>query len=397
MPAEPRREIPEFLVAGGGIGGLAAALALAGRGQRVHVVERRQNATEEGAGIQIGPNGTRILRQLGVADALKPLVSVPEAISVRSGEQGREITRLPLGSWIEARHGAPYWVLHRQDLHAALKEAVTREPRIRLSEGISVVSASTAGHAVIATLSTGEECSVAALIAADGLWSHFRRTNFEGGPLQPSGKCAFRAVISAADVEDGISLADTTIWLQPAAHVVHYPVRAGRELAIVVIIDDPEITAGWAKDTPAATVRRHAKDFPAALARLIGKAATWRQWTLYECPATHRWATGRIALLGDAAHPVLPFLAQGAVMALEDAVVLADALSRSTGADVPGALVRYEGMRKARCCSVARASRQNGAIYHLDGPAGLARDTTLRLLPPALVMSRYDWLYGWKG
>ncbi|MCZ7595542.1 MAG: FAD-dependent monooxygenase [Hyphomicrobium sp.] len=383
------------LIVGGGIGGLAAALALARRGIPSQVLERRPAFHEEGAGIQIGPNGTRILRRLGVADELRPHVGVPDALSVRDGRTGAEIAKLPLGRWIAMRHGAPYWVAHRKDLHAALLHAVRTEPLIALSMGFAASEvASGNGHVAVAAES-GEAWSGRALIAADGIWSPLRSLLFDATRPRFCGKSAARSVVPLDALPADFQRNETTIWLFANTHVVHYPVCGGTELAIVVVLDDLHDSSDWSAPVPPFWIQQSMPPCAEPLQALILEARTWKRWALHTLPVPRQWAHGSIALLGDAAHPMLPFLAQGGVMALEDATVIAEALHRYTD-DVPAALRWYQRQRRPRVQRVVRASRRNGRIYHLAGPAALARNFVLRKLPAQRLMARYDWLYGWR-
>lgn len=386
-----------ILIAGAGIAGLAAAIALARTGRTVTVFEKRMDASEEGAGIQIGPNGTRILHLLGVAPHLLDKVAVPEAIRVMDGVSGRELTRLPLGHDIERRHGAPYWVAHRADLHTALRKRAAALPAITLRLGAEAVAATTAGGNVTARLADGEEVPGTALLAADGLWSKLRANVMASPGLSFTGKCAFRTVLPASELPTGISRTDTTIWLRPAAHVVHYPVRAGQELALVAIFDDRDLGETWAGDVPAQTIATRAAAFPLPLRDLLLRRAAWRQWSLYRPSAPIQWTRDRIALIGDAAHPPLPFLAQGGVMALEDAVVLAAVLDGAAGDEIPNGLAAYERLRRPRTARVMETSARNGQAYHLDGVMRSARNALLKATPPQLLMRQYDWLYGWTA
>jgi salicylate hydroxylase len=384
------------LIVGAGIGGLAAALALARRGIASHVLERRSAFHEDGAGIQIGPNGTRILRRLGVADALRPHVGVPDALSVRDGRTGTELARLPLGRWIAMRHGAPYWVAHRKDLHGALLHAARAEPLIAVSLGFDAAEvASGNGHVAVAS-DNHEAWTGRALIAADGIWSPLRSLAFDTARPKFCGKSAARCVVPLDELPDDFQQPATTIWLFPDAHVVHYPVSGGSELAVVVVFDDQHDSSDWSAPVPPSWIQQSMPECAEPLQALILEARTWRRWALHTLPVPRRWVRGAMALLGDAAHPVLPFLAQGAVMALEDAVVLADGLHRH-GDDVPAGLGWYQEQRRRRVLRVARASRRNGRIYHLSGAAALARNLMLRKAPAQRLMARYDWLYGWRS
>lgn len=395
--AESSHPGPPILIAGGGIGGLTAALALAQTGWRVVILERRETAPEEGAGIQIGPNGTRILQALGIAPFLSDAVAVPDGLRVMDVPTGRQLTRMPLGGHIAQTHGAPYWVLHRADLHAALRAAAAQSALIELRSGCDVVSGENTQDGAVALLRDGTRLDGSALIAADGLWSTLRHGVMSAPPLAFTGKCAFRAVVPSEDLPGGISVSDTTIWLAPSAHVVHYPVRAGRELAMVAIFDDRDLGETWAGRADPAIVTSHARNFPEPLRALLQRPSAWRQWSLYSLAGSFPWADGCIALLGDAAHPPLPFLAQGGVMALEDAMVLAAHLRSARPGEIAGRLTTYARVRQPRTHRVMAASARNGRIYHLNGPMRLARNAVLQMTPPARLIAGYDWLYGWRA
>jgi len=383
-----------ILIAGGGIGGLAAALALAKRGIASHVLERRPAFAEDGAGIQIGPNGTKILAGLGVADQLRPLVSCPGALRVLDATTGRDLARLPLGPWIERRHGAPYWVAHRQDLHAALLARVREEPLVRVTAGAEVVAVLADADRVAARTADGRTSAGDALVAADGLWSRLRSRFIDPAPPRFMGKSAARSVIPREAVPDKLRRNETHLWLAPGLHVVHYPVRAGAEVAMVVIFDDPNPSDEWGSAIDPAALRDRARPAAEDLRELIARPEAWRKWSLHALASRRSWTRGRITLLGDAAHPVLPFLAQGGVLALEDAVVLAQCLS-AAGVDIARGLGDYERRRRSRVRRVERASRLNGRMYHLNGVPALLRDRLLAAVPPERIMAGYDWLYGW--
>ncbi|MDX2308858.1 MAG: FAD-dependent monooxygenase [Hyphomicrobium sp.] len=384
------------VIAGGGIGGLATGLALAKSGISSTIVERRQDSIEEGAGIQIGPNGTRILEFLGVATHLSPHAGRPEAISVRATSNGRALTRLPLGGWIERRHGSAYWTAHRSDLHAALRRTIDAEPLVTLKCGRSVRGVEDCGHSVVVTLDSQEQIAGTVLVVADGLWSDLRTNVDPSFQLRFSGRCAMRSVVSMDRVPIEFRDMVTGLWIGRDCHVVHYPVRAGRELAIVVVVADERADVDWGHEIGGASVSAATAHVAPDLAALIRSAEQWKRWSLFQASPTQRLAKGRIALVGDAGHPVLPFLAQGAVLALEDAFVLASELMKMRD-DLAQALASFERLRLDRVRRVAQASARNGWIYHLSGPLGMARDATLRLSSPEALMSSYDWLYGWRA
>lgn len=387
------------LIAGGGIGGLALALALAQHGCRTTVLERQQTPAAAGAGIQLGPNAVHILRQLGVAEALKPLAGAPDAIEVRAGASGRRLRRLPLGRWIADRHGAPYWAMHRGDLYGALANAAGAHPLIDIRHGHEVTTVEDAAEEVTVRDASGRSFAAPVLIGADGLWSTVRRALQPDSEPRPAGAVAMRTVIPAAGAA-GLAAGAVGLWLHPTTHVVHYPVRRGREIAVVVIAREADARqgGGWDTAVDAARLQRRLAPFHSSLAQVLapiaGRRWPWREWTLQTLPPLSAWAHGRVALLGDAAHPMLPYLAQGGALALEDAIVLRDCLRAA--ADPRVGLARFAAMRTARARRVQAASLRQGRIYHLPPPLSWARDAVLSLTPGARLMAVYDWLYAWR-
>lgn len=400
LDAEPAAVVGPILILGGGIGGLATALALARHGIASTVLERRSVFEPEGAGIQIGPNGTRILQQLGIAGRLEPLAGKPDVIHARSASSGQTLARLPLGEWIATRHGAPYWVLHRSDLHHALHEAAKTEPLVSITMGFAAHAVSNASvrdndDTLIVEAAGGKTTSGRALIVADGLRSSLRDQIFEVPPLTFARKSAARAVIATEELPPQLRENATAIWMSPDAHTVHYPVRAGREVALIFVRADAIASDDWSTSVAADWITDCATDFAEPLRRLLATPRNWKKWALYELPPLKHLSNANICLLGDAAHPTLPFLAQGGVLALEDAATVATCLAEHPD-DVARAFATYDRERLDRTTTVVAQARRNGQIYHLDGIAARARDATLRLTPAEMLMARYDWVYGWK-
>lgn len=322
---------------------------------------------------------------------------MPDAISVHSGQDERALARLPLGDWIAQRHGAPYWTAHRQDLHAALLETAVAERLITIMTDVDVGSYSEGGACIDAMLADGRRISGRVLVAADGLWSRLR-PQIAGATAvaKPAGKCAYRSVVAREQMPGPLRDNDVHIWLGTGSHIVHYPVRGGQEFAIIIIVDDATKSDTWSAAVEAGWHNRHAATIPPTLRAALDAVEGWRVWSLVTLPPLAGWTSGRAALLGDAAHPVLPFLAQGAVLALEDAVTIAAHLAQAPRSEA-SALRAYELDRRRRALAVARASEANGRIYHLDGIMRVARDSVLGIVPPSALMGRYDWLYGWRS
>jgi salicylate hydroxylase len=389
-----------ILIAGGGIGGLALAIALARDGRSSLVLERQSEFSAAGAGIQIGPNGVRALERLGVADALRQHVGVPEAVIVHAGCTGRVLARLPLGAWIAQRYAAPYWVAHRGDLHAVLAECAAREPAIALRAGFEVTGFSAGESGVTVTGAAGGVAHGAALIGADGLWSAVRSAMGAGMgssyamPVPRSaGATATRTVIPAADA-GRLAMPAVGLWLGPAAHVVHYPVREGREIAIVVIASEPWQGRDWDAEADRGALLARLGAFHASLTGVLARVPAWRRWALHTLAELPRWNEGRVALIGDAAHPMLPYLAQGGAFALEDALVLARCVREES--TIPDALSAYAARRRPRARRAQAASLRQGKVYRLPPPISWARDAVLRVVPGVLLMERLAWLHGWQ-
>lgn len=388
------------VVAGAGIAGLTAALSLARTGMDVIVLERADHLAEIGAGLQLSPNASRILIDLGLGPALRETAVVPRAILIRDARGGETVAELPLSPAIEADYGAPYWVVHRGDLQAALLERVKAEPRIRLELGTCLEGAHEEPDALVVDAwiaATRKSLRAEALIGADGVWSQTRVKLLGGKPARYSGRTAWRTTLSAAAVaETGIAEigVSTGLWLGDRAHLVHYPIRAGREINLIAAVDDDWIEQRWDVPGDPSDLLKAFAGWPAPVRDLLTRPCQWRKWAL--CAVDDEpWTKGRIALIGDAAHAMLPFVAQGGAMAIEDAAVLARELAR-TDRPVSDRLKAYAASRRPRATKVAAAARQNATTYHLSGLAASARNLGMRILGPRLLMKRMDWIWRWQ-
>ena len=388
-----------LVIAGAGIGGLTAALALAKRGFRTVVLDQAEQLEETGAGIQLSPNATRVLGQLGVADRLRAVAVAPTAIRVMRAKDGTQIVRIPLSD-CEERYGSPYWSVHRGDLQAALIAACREHPDIRLELGARVETFATHSNGVTVKAMRGQSAVDAqgvGLIGADGIWSMVRNGIEGATPLKFAKRVAWRALVPAEMASPAMREPEISLWLGRKGHIAHYPVQSGRTINIVAIAADTWTDTGWSTQStpsevmakfPAGVWSRHVRD-------LLGIPERWLKWALAERPQPKHWSQDQITLLGDAAHPMLPFLAQGAAMAIEDAFVLANRLSENPD-NLPQAMQVYENDRRARTAKVQRAARSNGKVYQYSWPDSAARDFVMKTLGGSRIRSRYDWVYNWR-
>jgi salicylate hydroxylase len=385
-----------IIIAGAGIGGLTAALALARAGYRSVVLEQAPRLEEAGAGIQLSPNATRVLIALGLGDRLRSRVIAPEAIRVINARSGRDIVRVPLAR-AEARYGAPYWLIHRADLQTLLVDAVEENQDVELRLGARVEDFALHPHGITVEARTAagsrDEQGIA-LIGADGLWSSLRARLGDRSAPKFAQRTAWRAVVPAEQLTPDFRAPVTALWLGRDAHLVHYPVKGGKLVNIVAIIADEWHEPGWSAEGKRNELLARFAAFAPEARALLALPPRWQKWALFDRPVA-RAGSGPVTLLGDAAHPMLPFLAQGAALAIEDAAVLAHCLWQEPH-DVDGAMRRYEGLRRRRAGWAQREAQRNGARYHLSGVRAFARNIALRVMGGERLLHRYDWLYGWK-
>ena len=364
----------EVLIAGGGIGGLSAALCLAAKGFAVRVFEQAPQFAEIGAGIQLSPNCTRVLHRLGLADALEAVSFLPAAGQIRDWSSGETIFENELGEGVRRRYGYPYYHIHRADLIDALAGAAAARPLVTLQTGAEVGGIEQTGEGV--SLSAGgRRFWGAALIGADGIHSAVR--SFLFGPEAPSftGTVAWRSLVPAARLPEGFVRPVSSNWWGPGSHFVHYYVRRGAFVNCVCVVEKQ----GWERESwiergDHAELRRDFAGWHEGVQRLIDAMDpdACYKWALFDRPPMPRWGRGRVTLLGDACHATLPFMAQGAAMAIEDGAVLAECLAAGDG--VAASLKRYEDLRRDRTAHIQEGSRRNAEVFHLRGEAAAERN-----------------------
>ncbi|MCB2006444.1 MAG: FAD-dependent monooxygenase, partial [Rhodoferax sp.] len=391
---------------GAGIAGLAAALACGRAGRAVRVIERAGAFGEVGAGIQIGPNVTRILHGWGLERPLERLVAFPDRLQVRSAVSGRELAAMPLGALMRQRYGAPYATVHRADLHRLLLDAVRTCGDAQLDLDSALLDfAQSSGAGVTASIAGGRQLQADVLLGADGLWSQVRRQLLYDGDPQPTGHLAYRALLRQSDLPASLRSGQVTAWLGPQLHVVQYPVRGGDWLNLVVVVHGapdwlraanatPGQLANWNQHADRAQLLAALGTVTPPLRSLVEAVPAWRLWILCDrapMAGSGEHARGRVALLGDAAHPMRPYLAQGAGMAIEDAQAVATALADRTR-PVDAALAEFARLRWQRNRRVQQRSRRNGQVFHARGLVRWGRDAALALLGARLL--ELPWLYG---
>ena len=383
-----------ILIAGGGIGGLAAARALALKGLPVRVLEQAPEFREIGAGIQLGPNVFRALEKLGLKDAVLADVHRPPAMEMRCALSGESVTRIPLEDpRFLAKFKQPYAVTHRHDLHSVFIDACKSNNLITLETNRTVEDFEQDDDGVTLTLQSGERIRGRALIGCDGMWSKIREKIVGDGKPLVSGHIAYRAVLKREEVPADLWSPDVILWAGPRTHLVHYPLRRGEIYILVAVFHSERYVEGWNAEADAGDLWAHFNGQRLEVMRMLERIETWRMWVLCDREPVKEWSKGRVTLLGDAAHPMLQYLAQGACMATEDSVCLAEKVSEQPD-DLPAAFHAYVQQRYLRTARVQIMARVYGDFYHARGPAAELRNQLLGPRTPEQSYEGIDWLYG---
>jgi salicylate hydroxylase len=393
-PAADERPV---LIAGGGIGGLAVALGLAQKGIGSILLEKASELGEIGAGIQLGPNAFHAFDYLGVGEAARGMAVYIDQLRLMDALTAEEITHVDLGDAFRARFGNPYAVVHRGDLHGVFLKACRDHALIKLRVSSEVVGYDQDGASVTARLASGERVTGSLLIGADGLWSNIRKSVAADGPPRVSGHSTYRSVIPTGEMPEDLRWNAATLWAGPKCHIVHYPLSGWKVFNLVVTYHNhaPEPVAGQAvSDDEVMRGFGHVHD---RARDIIRHGKNWKLWVLCDRDPIEKWIDGRVVLLGDAAHPTLQYFAQGACMALEDAVCLSHMLAAHPD-DHAAALEAYVAQRFARTARIQTLSRAIGEhIYHPDGEHARLRNAIMGAKSSEDYYDDLEWLYGGTG
>ena len=382
-----------ILISGGGIGGLITAYALARQGFPVRLFEQSPEFREVGAGIQLGPNIFRVLEKIGLKDAVLADAHRPPAQEMRDALTGKLIVRIPLQEAFFQRFGEPYAVTHRADIHGTFLKACQNSNLVTLETSRRVDSFEDTGKGVTVTLENGQKAEGRALIGCDGMWSKIRERIVGDGKPRVSGHIAYRAVLKREDVPKDLWRPEVVLWAGPRTHLVHYPLRRGELYNLVAVFHSDHYEEGWNAEGSKDLLWQHFKGQRPEVLRMLERIETWRMWVLCDREPVKNWTLGRVTLLGDAAHPMLQYLAQGACMATEDAVLLAEK-ARAQPDDLPAAFNAYTQDRYLRTARVQIMARVYGDFYHARGVTAELRDITLSGRTPQQSYDGIAWLYG---
>ncbi|HEX2256894.1 MAG TPA: 3-hydroxybenzoate 6-monooxygenase [Afifellaceae bacterium] len=382
-----------IVIAGGGVGGLAAALALARQGLPATVLEQAAELGEIGAGIQLAPNAFHALDSLGVGELVRRVAIYIDGLVMMDSVDGEELVTVRTDEAFRARFGNPYAVVHRADLHGALLEGCRASPLVSLRTSCRVTGYRNHGDGVTVETAGGETMAAAALIGADGLLSKVREQVVGDGLPRVSGHISFRAVIPTEEMPEELRWNAATLWAGPNTHVVHYPLKGWKVFNLVATYHSDRRTPGAGEPASREEVMERFGHIHARPLSILKRPKEWRKWVLGDRDPVENWTDGRVTLLGDAAHPMLQYFAQGACMALEDAVSLSDRVA-THGGDHEAAFRVYQAARLVRTARVQIGSRLVGEyVYHPAGGTRAVRNMTLRAMSQADLHDFFDWLY----
>lgn len=387
----------KIIIVGGGIGGLAAALACAAAGHEILVLERQEKFSELGAGIQLAPNAFHALDHLGIGSHVRERAVQIDELRLMDGVDGGLITRLPLDDNYKSTFENPYMVVHRTDLYYPLLDACRTNPSIDLRTSCAVTGYSQSETDVSVTLSNGSTLKADTVLGADGIRSMIRQQVVGDGAPRVSGHTIYRSVIPMGRVPHDLRWNAVTLWAGPNWHFVHYPIAGGEDMNLAAIRNDQATQAVTGEAASHAKVLAEFAELNGEGQRLLQLGADWKKWVLCDRDPVKIWTDGRVTLLGDAAHPMLQYAAQGACMALEDAVALGTLLKGASNTNVAARLIEYNAVRRDRTARVTNIAREMGErVYHAVGKAAKKRNTDLGSLTPRDIHRKIEWLHGMR-
>ena len=384
-----------ILVAGGGIGGLAAALALAKAGKQVKVLEQSAEIGEIGAGMQLGPNAFHAFDLLGVGPIARQRAVYTDYLVMHDALDGYQVAKIPTGDAFMSRFGNPYAVIHRVDAHNSLLEAAMQVPSISFHTSVRVCSISQDEQQVCVEDQLGNKYTGAALIGADGIKSIVRE-QFVGDQARVTGHVVYRAVVDREAFPADLRWNAAAIWVGPKCHLVHYPLRGGEQYNVVVTFHSRHEEQWGVRDGSAEEVQSYFQGVIPQARQLIDLPKSWKRWATADRDPIEQWSFGLVTLLGDAAHPTTQYMAQGACMALEDAVTLGQCVQGAPG-DLKLAFERYQKARIARTARIVLSAREMGRDYHAEGVERLVRNDLWRGRSMEGFYEALHWLFGWRG
>lgn len=382
------------IVVGGGIGGLAAALALTRQGIAVQLLEQAAHIGEIGAGIQLGPNAFAALDALGVGATARQRAVFTDHIIMMDAVDAREVVRIDTGDAFRERFGGPYAVIHRADIHLSILEAVRQDPLIRFHTSTQIAQVAQDGKRVVVTDTNGNRYDADAVVGADGVKSVIRE-HLIGDPPRVTGHVVYRAVVERDNMPEELRINAPVLWAGPHCHLVHYPLRGGQQYNLVVTFHSREQEQWGVREGSKEEVLSYFQGIHPRPHQMLDRPTSWKRWATADREPVEQWGQGRMTILGDAAHPMTQYMAQGACMALEDAVTLGQAVKRCDH-DLEAAFRLYESVRIPRSARVVWSTREMGRLYHARGVERTVRNMLWTGRGQSQFYDALQWLYGWK-
>lgn len=395
MNAEAQKQAQQkVIVIGGGIGGLAAAMALTQQGIEVLLLEQAEQIAEIGAGIQLGPNAYAALDALGVGEAARNRSVFPDHLIMMDGVDASEVARVDVGEPFRARFGNPYGVIHRADIHLSILEAVEKHPLITFKTSTRIVEMDQGSDRVVLVDQHGNRYEADAVIGCDGVRSVVRE-RLVGDAPRVTGHVVYRAVVDLEDMPEDLRINAPVVWAGPHCHLVHYPLRGGKQYNLVVTFHSRDKEEWSVTDGSKEEVLSYFEGVHPRPRQMLDRPKSWRRWATADRDPVEKWGEGRATLLGDAAHPMTQYLAQGACMALEDAVTLGQAI-KACDNDLEQAFRLYESIRIPRTGRVVLSAREMGRVYHAKGVERQIRNSLWVGRSNGQFYDALQWLYGWN-